>query len=88
MSQVVTEQSQTVTPDGTVYAGFPGEHSQPIGKTAPPPRGWTTWGLEAAGPPYEPPPMGANDRHGYVARDGSIRIAPATVTSRSTGDKP
>jgi len=50
VGQIHTEQSQTVTPNGDVYI-----RGKFVGTTKPPRPGWTTCGLEAAGPPFSPP---------------------------------
>ena len=50
-STVLTGQAQLVKEDGSVYMG-----GRLVGKTTPPRPGWTLWGLEAAGPPFSPPP--------------------------------
>jgi hypothetical protein len=46
----VTGEAQTVLPDGRVFM-----HGHHVGTTQPPRKGWTTWGLEAAGAPFMPP---------------------------------
>lgn len=49
--QVVTEQAVTVTVDGSVF--LRGKH---VGTKTPSRAGWAAWGLEAGGPPFDPPP--------------------------------
>lgn len=49
VSQVMTTEAQTVEADGTVYM-----HGCRVGRTTGR-HGWTRWGLEAAGPPFQPP---------------------------------
>lgn len=53
VSQVVTEQAQHVDADGNVHIG-----GLLAGRTTPDRPGWAAWGLEAAGPPWSPPPSG------------------------------
>lgn len=66
MSRVVTEQAQSVDEQGNVYMGGPmgglGAGARLVGHTTPPRPGWSTWGLEAAGPPFCPPPTTAQAR--------------------------
>ena len=50
-SQVVTAEAATVHEDGSVFI-----RGRKVGTTKPPAKGWTVWGLEAAGPPFNPPP--------------------------------
>jgi hypothetical protein len=68
VSQVLTAEAQTVTPDGQVFMnGKIGDTSgAPVGTVAPLAQGqpgarpgWTVWGLEAAGPPFSPPMEGS-----------------------------
>jgi hypothetical protein len=47
----VTSQSQLIDKDGNVHM-----HGELVGKTKPHRPGWAAWGLEAAGPPFRPPP--------------------------------
>lgn len=58
LSQVLTGESQFVDADGNVYAcgSKIGPFGAIVGKTLPPNTGWSRWGLEAAGPPFAPPP--------------------------------
>jgi hypothetical protein len=49
MSQVVTGESQTVDAEGNVFM-----HGKLVGKVQGRP-GWTSWGIEAAGPPFSIP---------------------------------
>ena len=49
-SHVVTDEAVTVTPDGRVY-----RRGEQVGTKAPWRSGWTTWGLEAGAPPFDPP---------------------------------
>jgi hypothetical protein len=51
--QAVTNLSQLVTENGDVYM-----HGKLVGQTTPHRPGWAAWGLEAAGPPFMPPPAG------------------------------
>jgi hypothetical protein len=51
-SQVVTAEAQFVDGDGNVYM-----HGRHVGHTEPHRPGWAGWGLEAAGPPWSPPPQ-------------------------------
>jgi hypothetical protein len=51
LSQVVTEQAQSVDERGNVYMG-----GRLVGHVEPHRPGWSAWGLEAAGPPFSPPP--------------------------------
>ena len=51
LSQVLTGEAQTVDEQGNVFM-----HGQPVGTTTPGRPGWTRCGLEAAGPPFLPPP--------------------------------
>ena len=61
-SGVLTAEAQFVDEDGNVYMG--GANGDPlsggtlVGHTEPHRLGWQTWGLEAAGPPWSPPPEG------------------------------
>jgi hypothetical protein len=59
VSQVLTGEAQTVVPcdDGTGTADV-FVHGEHVGTTRAGRPGWTQWGLEAAGPPFEPPPPG------------------------------
>lgn len=50
VGQILTDQSQTVDPDGNVFI-----RDKFVGTTRPPRSGWTSAGLEAAGPPFSPP---------------------------------
>jgi hypothetical protein len=52
MSDVVTGEAQTVDGNGNVFM-----HGEHVGHTTPHRLGWETWGLEAAGPPWSPPPL-------------------------------
>ena len=54
-SQVLTDEAQFVDEEGDVFKGWPGGELEFIGKTAPRRPGWSSWGLEAAGPPFSPP---------------------------------
>jgi hypothetical protein len=59
VTKILTDEcSQYVDGDGNVYmGGFPGSGCERLaGRTRPPRPGWRTWGLEAAGPPWTPPP--------------------------------
>ena len=61
VSQILTAQSQFVDGAGNVYMGGEGmggigEGRRLVGRTTPPRPGWETWGLEAVGPPFMPPP--------------------------------
>lgn len=49
--QVVTGESQFVDAEGNVFM-----HGSRVGRIEPHRRGWAAWGLEAAGPPWSPPP--------------------------------
>ncbi|MDQ6875797.1 MAG: hypothetical protein M3042_12140 [Actinomycetota bacterium] len=53
MSHVETAQARFVAANGDVRIGFDGPV---VGRTTPFRRGWAAWGLEAAGPPFCPPP--------------------------------
>jgi len=53
-SQVLTAESQLVTADGDVFM-----HDEYVGHTTPHRPGWAGRGLEAAGPPWSPPPYRA-----------------------------
>jgi hypothetical protein len=57
--QIVTTESQYVDEDGNVWMGgvLGNGGWRYAGKTTPPRPGWTTWGNEAAGPPWAPPAM-------------------------------
>lgn len=60
-SQIVTSQAQYVDEHGNVYTGWgPGRGGRLIGRTTPHRPGWAAWGLEAAGPPWSPPPPGGS----------------------------
>jgi len=59
-SQVMTAQAHFIDEHGNVYTG--GAHGgllegerQLVGRTKPLRPGWSVWGLEAAGPPFNPP---------------------------------
>ncbi len=52
-SQVLSAEAQYVDGNGNVYMGPDRTH---VGHTEPHRLGWETWGLEAAGPPWSPPP--------------------------------
>ena len=56
VSQVLTDQAVYVDADGNVFRGFPGSNGDFLGRINPNHRGWASWGLEAAGPPFNPPP--------------------------------
>lgn len=60
MSQVVTAEAQFVDEDGNVYMGGAngglGSGATLVRHTEPHRLGWAGWGLEAAGPPWSPPP--------------------------------
>lgn len=60
-SQVVTGEAQYVDLDGTVWmgAGPDGRGGRYAGRITPDRPGWAGWGLEAAGPPWSPPPGGS-----------------------------
>lgn len=49
-SQVLTDEAQTVDEDGNVFV-----RGKLVGKTKPFRPGWSSWGLEAAPPPFAPP---------------------------------
>lgn len=50
-SHIVTAEAPTVDVDGSVYL-----HGEHVGHVEPHRPGWAAWGLEAAGPPWTPPP--------------------------------
>jgi hypothetical protein len=59
-SQILTVQSQFVDEHGNVYMGGGkmggmGADAQLVGRVTPNRPGWSSWGLEAAGPPFSPP---------------------------------
>ena len=62
-SQILTAQSQFVDGEGNVYMGGDspmggmGKNRQLVGQIKSGRPGWSAWGLEAAGPPFEPPPI-------------------------------
>lgn len=62
MSRVVTAQAQFVDAAGNVFVGGPtgglGPGARHVGHTRPVRPGWASWGLEAAGAPWSPPPRG------------------------------
>ncbi len=65
VSQVLTDKAQFVDENGNVYMGgkgLPGmgKGRRLVGKTTPHREGWASWGLEAAGPPFSPPPIGSD----------------------------
>jgi hypothetical protein len=51
VSQILTDEAQDVDEQGHVFM-----HGRHVGTTTPPRAGWSTWGLEAAGQPFSPPP--------------------------------
>ena len=53
-SDVNTEQAQFVDVDGRVFMD-----GHEVGSVTPDRPGWASWGLEAAGPPWSPPPTRA-----------------------------
>jgi hypothetical protein len=65
---VLTEMSPTVTADGEVYI-----RGKLVGWCEPQRPGWTSWGLEAAPPPFLPPTEGADNAHGRQAIDKAIK---------------
>lgn len=59
-SEVLTYVANYIDIDGNVFEGFPGGEGRWVGKVGPkgmPSDGWETWGLEAAPPPWRPPPI-------------------------------
>ena len=61
--KILIEQSQRVDGEGNVYMGCEdggmggmGPKARLVGKVTSSRPSWTGWGLEAAGPPYSPPP--------------------------------
>jgi hypothetical protein len=79
VSQIVTEQAVYVDEDGNVFRGFPGSGGPWLGKTAKPRPGWSSWGLEAAGPPFDPPPT-----DGRASRQREGRDLPAGMYRSNT----
>jgi hypothetical protein len=66
-AEVITDESVTVI-DGSVYRGLvhPDDpDKQLLGRTMAGRPGWAGWGLEAAGPPFNPP-MNAKDDYARV----------------------
>lgn len=66
-SEVLMDEAQTVDEHGNVFM-----HGEHVGHTTPMKPGWTGWGLEAAGPPWMPPP---GDGRRHRARNSSTRRA-------------
>jgi hypothetical protein len=87
MSQILTEQSQTVDAQGNVFMGGRmggmGPGARLVGHTTPARPGWTAWGLEAAGPPFSPPPFEApKDEPERAQRSAAIRQRAAARRQR------
>jgi hypothetical protein len=58
LSQVMTAEAQYIDLDGNVFMGQEAltGRGRPAGRTSHHRPGWDVWGLEAAGPPWSPPP--------------------------------
>ena len=67
--KVLTGEAQLVDEDGNVFM-----HGQHVGTTTKPRPGWSTWGLEAAGPPFVPPPFQRKVRADAKARRKAEQI--------------
>jgi hypothetical protein len=87
VSQILTEQSQSVDAQGNVFMGGRlgglGPGAKLVGRVTPHRPGWTAWGLEAAGPPFSPPPFEApKDDPERAERAAAIRKRAATRRRR------
>jgi hypothetical protein len=82
VSQILTAQSQLVDEQGNVYMGGNGplggfgEGRQLVGRVKNPRPGWSCWGLEAAGPPFAPPPTDTELRKKWRKRSRANGGAP------------
>jgi hypothetical protein len=68
---VLTDEAVTVR-DGYVYKGGIGS-GECIGTTTEGHPGWDGWGIEAAGPPFNPPPTGPQERTHRIAHRAPSR---------------
>ena len=70
VSQILTDQAVYVDADGNVFRGFPGSNGDFLGRINPNHPGWASWGLEAAGSPFNPPPERLAERAARRKRKG------------------
>lgn len=82
ISGALTQVAVYVDIDGNVYEGFPGQSGRYLGRTTPHRPGWAAWGLEAAAPPWRPPPA---EKEALRENEALVKRARAARQRRRNG---